>query len=218
MIIFLLPGCNSSQDNKSTEVKEVEQSDLKMFISEEKELFEKVKAENKIQSYKDFLIRFPKGKFSKDVQNLLEKRYAEGIKTCSDLIIEASDYCFKVCSGYSTIWKIAIESRYLDFNKQILTFQEELRSKGRLDEIMKTRSALEEFMKKFIDPLTKHNEAYKKLVELYGIYCQVYALSLQPVGSLMSFNNSVNQLQSEIVRTKSELDAMIDIRVKEDSN
>ncbi len=179
--------------------------------NDEEELFKKAKAENKIQSYKYFLMRFPNGICSVEAQNLLEKRYSEGIKVCSDLIMEAVDYCLRVCSGYSDIRDTSIKSRYLNFNEQVLSMQSEFKAEGILEEIKKTKLKLEEFMRKFIDPPPRYSEAYKKIVELYGVYSQIYALAIQPTGSLATFNNSINTLKSKTISLKSELDAMVNM-------
>jgi len=189
------------------ETEEKAQEDI--LALQEKDLFEKTKAENKIESYREFLNRYPKGKFAEQAQELLNKRYKEGVEVCANFIIVHAEESIKICNVYSRVWQEAIESNFLDFNTQLLLIHNKLESQGTYRELEEVKSKLTEFMKKFIEPPSKYVDVHKKIVELYGIYSQIYSLAVAPTGSLLSFNNSVSQLQSNLIKAKNELDVML---------
>jgi hypothetical protein len=181
------------------------------FVYEEK-VFKETKTVNKIESYRFFIQRFPKSRFLKEVNVLLEKRYEEGLEFCSDLIIHEAERCILICSEYSRVWNKAIE-RQVSFESAILKLQEALNSENIYESLRKMKYLTEKMMEKLIDPPLRYNESYKKLVNLYGVYSQVYAFAVQPSGSLLTFNNSINDLQSQLIKLKNELNAML--RIKE---
>jgi len=183
---------------------------FRKFVYEEK-VFKETKTVNKIESYRFFIQRFPKSRFLKEVNSLLEERYEEGIDFCSDLIIHEAERSILICLEYSRVWNKAIE-RQASFDSAILKLQEALNSENIYKSLREMKSLTEKMMEKLIDPPLKYNESYKKLVNLYGVYSQVYAFAVQPSGSLVTFNNSINDLQSQLIKLKNELNAMLKIK------
>ena len=60
-------------------------------------------------------------------------------------------------------------------------------------------------MRKLKNCPNQYQEAYNALLELHGIYSQLHSLASSPTGSLLSFNNRVNDLESEFTRIEGKL-------------
>lgn len=109
-----------------------------------------------------------------------------------------------VTNGISKLWRLAIDTN-LDFNMEIqkflLNFEESEEGK-KLENINKE---IEIGMKMLKNYPKQYQEAYNTLLELYGIYSQIYSLARSPSGSLMSFNSKCNDLSSEFIKIVSKL-------------
>ena len=63
-----------------------------------------------------------------------------------------------------------------------------------------------------------YTEAYASLVEIYGIYIQIYDQSKNPSGSLLTFNSAVKDLSSQFENSYGQLKVLkpeIEQQVKE---
>lgn len=72
-----------------------------------------------------------------------------------------------------------------------------------------SKKLIDDLMKDISSPPDKYKNAHPKLIELYGIYSQIYSQAKSPSGSLVSFNSSINDLQSKFIKTSNELNALI---------
>ena len=108
-----------------------------------------------------------------------------------------------VIEGVSGVWRNAIEDRS-DFNHSIREYLEKV-AKGSLETLKKENKEIERGMQDLKDYPIQYQEAYNTLMDLYSVYSQIYSLALFPQGSLMSFNNKVNDLSSEYTKIVSKL-------------
>jgi hypothetical protein len=74
-----------------------------------------------------------------------------------------------------------------------------------LEKIKESNTKIERGMQDLKDYPIQYQEAYNTLMDLYSVYSQINSLALSPSGSLMSFNNKVNDLSSEFTKIFSRL-------------
>ncbi|MCL6571300.1 MAG: hypothetical protein K6T88_06380 [Bacillus sp. (in: Bacteria)] len=137
-----------------------------------------------------------------------ENNYRIDLLHSHDMILMYSDLCITTCQLYSNNWKIAIENRK-DFNKELQNTMEKAKEKGIYDLINNNKSDIDSKMKNLVDPPKSYLRAHEKLVEMYGIYSQLHSLALNPSGSLVSFNNTVNDLQNKLIKTSGEFKVLL---------
>lgn len=75
--------------------------------------------------------------------------------------------------------------------------------KDQLDDLQTRHHELESKMQGMTMPPSQYKKAYDELEELYAIYSQLYSLALNPTGSLVSFNQKINDLSSEFTKQES---------------
>jgi hypothetical protein len=107
-----------------------------------------------------------------------------------------------ILEGTSKVWRSAIEIG-VDFNGQIQGYLAGMKSSLKIME--DNNNKIEVGMQDLKDYPIQYQEAYNTLMELYEVYSQIYALARAPSGSLMSFNNKVNDLTSEFTKITSRL-------------
>jgi hypothetical protein len=128
-----------------------------------------------------------------------EKRFLETTYS----LIANTQVSLTIIDGTSQIWRKSIESDYSDFNLEIQEYL--IMEKGILDKSSKTDEKIILGMQKLKDYPIQYQEAYNTLMELHGVYSQLYSLANSPSGTLMSFNNKVNDLQSDFTKVLSKL-------------
>ena len=85
-------------------------------------------------------------------------------------------------------------------------------------EIDNLKSTIDENMIALQNPTSDYTEAYASLVEIYGIYIQIYDQSKNPSGSLLTFNSAVKDLSSQFESSYGQLKVLkpeIEQQVKE---
>lgn len=115
------------------------------------------------------------------------------------------------CELLSSAWSIAIHEKkaidgtYVsDFNKALMIFQEEIAIKNTDQEIRNRQSNIKETIKDLKD---KKNGSYDTFINLYTNIIQLSELAINPNGSLQSYTNNINNLESEINKQITELEA-----------
>ena len=134
--------------------------------------------------------------------------YKTNLLRANDYVQLYSKSCFNLCNLRSSTWERSIKSGK-DFNVEISKETEELERVGRLASIRNSKTSMERYMKEASNPPKGYEKAHDKLVEMYGIYSQIYSLSLNPSGSLVSYNNAINDLQSKLVKASSEFNVLV---------
>lgn len=134
-----------------------------------------------------------------------QKKVAE---TIGEIFIAISK-CVKMCSIYSEKWREGIAIEYYDISEYIERQVNEFKAKGDIADIRTSKTQIDELMSSLASPPKSMIDVHRKLVELYGIYSQVYNLALEPSGSLMSYNRAVNDLQSNFIKVADELKVML---------
>ncbi len=126
--------------------------------------------------------------------------------TYNDLL-KGTELSLKTCQSYSKTWSYAIENGR-DFNIEIENQKEQFSKSINLS-LINQKNNIDSKMKEIFYPPKEYQQAHEKLVEMYGIYAQLYSLALNPTGSLVNYNNTVNELQSKLVKTSSEFKVLI---------
>ncbi|MEG2538385.1 MAG: zinc ribbon domain-containing protein [Clostridium sp.] len=125
------------------------------------------------------------------------KKYEETFtRTTLDILTETYSSQL-MCIEISEIWRNAIDSSYKDFNTEIANKQEQWKSDGVYEERETAKINIENNMKELRNPPEEYEEVYKLFVDLYGIYGQIYRQATSPQGSIMTYNQDVNQKTSE---------------------
>jgi len=129
------------------------------------------------------------------------EKYELNFATATIKILTEAYICETMCNSISVTWRNAIESSYKDFNTEIRIMQDKLKNDGSLDERQKAKDDIEKTMKQLQNPPKDYEEAYKLLIDLYGYYGQIYSQATSPQGSLLTYNQDVNQKASEFSKT-----------------
>lgn len=127
-----------------------------------------------------------------------EKKFLEA----SSKIIANTYLSLMVIEGTSGAWRRAIDYGH-DFSGRITEYLDKV--KDSLKSLESTNHEIEIGMQDLKDYPIQYQEAYNVLMELYGVYSQIFSLARYPSGSLMSFNNKVNDLSSEFTKIVSKL-------------
>ncbi|KZL88790.1 zinc ribbon domain-containing protein [Clostridium magnum] len=102
-----------------------------------------------------------------------------------------------MCNIISTDWRSAIYDTHEDFNTKLADLHSRWDSNGKLKETKDAKDKIESNMTKLKKYPKDYEESYKILVELYGVYGQLYDQATYPSGSLITYNQDVNQKESE---------------------
>lgn len=111
-----------------------------------------------------------------------------------------------ILNGISETWRDAIEKYGKFFNEPIRAF---LNSEGiqlQLEQIATTDTEIKEQLQRLSKYSFRNKEKYNELMNLYGVYSQLYSLAKEPTGSLKTFNAKVNDLSSEFTRIRSRIE------------
>ncbi|WP_461615220.1 zinc ribbon domain-containing protein [Clostridium sp. Marseille-QA1073] len=139
---------------------------------------------------------YDKNKKAEEAKKYHEKYELTFAKTTLDILTET--YTSQLmCSQISDTWRNAIDSSYKDFNTEIAKQQKQWEDKGVFKERETAKNNIEKNMKELRNPPEDYEEAYKLFVDLYSIYGQIYSQATSPQGSLMTYNQDVNQKSSE---------------------
>lgn len=112
-----------------------------------------------------------------------------------------------VAEGVSAAWNSGIDSggeSGMTFAK--LKIEDWLdKAKDQINGLKDSNEKIEQDMQMLRECPAQYKDAYNALIELYGIYSQIYSLALNPSGSLQSFNNKIHDLKSDFDNKSSKL-------------
>jgi len=140
--------------------------------------------------------------------NSQKEKYKNDLLKTHDLIQNNIKTCILASDLYSTVWRNAIEDRK-DFNIEINNVINESKRIGQYKVMDMSKEKIDNEMKQLSNPPKNYQRAHDKLVEMYGIYTQIYSLALNPSGSLVSYNNTINDLQNKLIKTSSEFKVLL---------
>ncbi len=147
--------------------------------------------------YSNFLVRK-----NQSIGEAKKAEYEKKFLDVSSKVIMNTYLSLTIIEGTSGAWSKAIDYGS-DFNTRIRTYLDGMRDY--LKSLEDTNSKIEVGMQNLKDYPIQYQEAYNTLMELYSVYSQIYSLAFSPSGSLMSFNNKVNDLSSEFTKIVSKL-------------
>ncbi|PRR80687.1 Double zinc ribbon [Clostridium liquoris] len=110
---------------------------------------------------------------------------------------EGSSFCNKCGTRLNEMINDALEDNKM---KQSICEENEgnkEQDKGVLKERETAKNNIEKNMKELRNPPKDYEEAYKLFVDLYSLYGQIYSQAMSPQGSLMTYNQDINQKSSE---------------------
>jgi len=130
--------------------------------------------------------------------------YLTKLHLAISLIPISATWCNKMCETYSTAWNKAIEDQ-VDFNTALSLTHALADDLGDINQIERQKKDIESILKNLNALPDYLPEVHKKTIEFFGIYAQLSSLAINPSGSLMSYNNKVHELQSNLVSKSNEL-------------
>lgn len=86
-----------------------------------------------------------------------------------------------------------------DFNDALFNLQTDTSFSDKISDIEKNQESVEKLMKELKNPPAEHKEAYDTLKEFYDCYLEFTSLATNPNGSLQSYTNDYNDLDSEVM-------------------
>ena len=129
--------------------------------------------------------------------------YEDKFLNISSKIIANTYSSLLITGGISATWSTAIQYEYGFFNNKILQYLDD--SKDILEKMESINKEIEIGMQELKNYPIQYQEAYNIMMEMYSIYSQIYSLAQAPSGSLMSFNNKINDLQLDFTKYASKL-------------
>lgn len=132
----------------------------------------------------------------KQVQ-LYHQQYELNFAKTTINILTETYLCGQMCTQVSDTWRVAIEITRKDFNTELVSLHNQWDSNGLLKERETAKNNIEKNMKQLQNPPKDYEETYKLFVDLYSIYGQIYSQATSPQGSLVSYNQDINQKMSQ---------------------
>lgn len=130
------------------------------------------------------------------------KEYERDFIVVVDKINRNTGLCVKVLDSVSETWSGAIQ---FGFPIDSVISGKLSSHKESLDKIRKLNNEIEMSMQRLKDYPVQYKEAHNTLMELYGVYNEIYHLTLSPSGSLATFNKKITDLVSSFVNMSSKL-------------
>ncbi|MCP3029650.1 hypothetical protein [Halobacillus sp. A5] len=96
-----------------------------------------------------------------------------------------------------------------DFNKVISGLGEYYSSNGQIEEIESSSESIQTKIKELNTPPADYEKVYDKVVELYTMSEEYKELAIKPSGSLMTFNQTSEQLSTDIVSNYKEIEVIM---------
>ncbi len=124
------------------------------------------------------------------------KKSQENYKANLDEVLQAIAGELYVCNGfcnvYSEIWSKAINDDE-DFSKVLSKARDRAEEGGFIKTLQDKKNKIKFLMKELKDPPDEYKESYNVLLDLYTEYTHLESLAEEPSGSLISYNNDVNE-------------------------
>ena len=135
-----------------------------------------------------------------------KEKYLVNFQLAEILILGSVISSVELCEIYSDTWSDAIDRRR--------NFSDAVNSKiavnsSKITDLEEQKEVIDKLMKELNNPPNEFKKAHDKLLEIYGIYTQLYSQAKGPSGSLMTFNQNVNKLQEDFLRANHELGILV---------
>ena len=148
--------------------------------------------------YSNFII-----KKNQSIGEAKKAAYENKFLAVSSKIIANTYLSLLTTEGISATWSLAIQYGHSSFDSEIKKYLDD--SKDILEEMENINKQIEMGMQELKNYPIQYQEAYDTMMEMYSVYSQIYSLAQSPSGSLMSFNNKVNDLKLDFTKCVSKL-------------
>ncbi|MCG1020788.1 hypothetical protein [Sutcliffiella horikoshii] len=98
-------------------------------------------------------------------------------------------------SGYGGSSNILID----DFNKNLASLSKYYSDTGKIQELESASEAIKANLKELNNPPETYKNAYNEVLEFYTLANEYIQLATNPAGSLITYNQSRNQLSTEVI-------------------
>lgn len=96
-----------------------------------------------------------------------------------------------------------------DFNVSLQSLFADSEFKKQIDSIEGNQLLVKDFMKELQNPPKQYEDAYEKIRDFYDVYLEFTNLVINPSGSLQSYTNKFNELDSDTVNAYQAMDLYI---------
>lgn len=131
-----------------------------------------------------------------------KEKYLKTLQLTEVLILGSVISSIKLCEEYSDTWRDAIDRRR-NFSDAVNSKMAE--NKSRINDLEEQKEVIDKLMKELNNPPNEFKKTHDKLLEIYGIYMQLYSQAKGPSGTLVSFNQNINRLQEDYFKASNEL-------------
>ncbi|MBC9786127.1 zinc ribbon domain-containing protein [Heliobacterium chlorum] len=147
----------------------------------------------------------------KENQKINRKDYIENINIAEEHIQTSYLTTSLINATYSSVWSNAIKSSWRDFNDDLKEARDKLRKDKTFDGLDEKKDKIDKdiYWCKMNLPSEDFKAAYDALIEEYDVYNQSYELAKSPSGSLITFNQTLNKLDADMVKAKNRFKSQV---------
>ncbi len=135
-----------------------------------------------------------------------EQAYNNQLGLTAVNILLQSKLADTMCQKYATDWNNAIDlssSLNDDASSTINNFisldENGYEIDGTMAKLKSSKQKIDTEMQSLVTPPSKYQQAYNQVLQMYNSYTKLESEAESPQGSLIEFNQNVNQLSSEII-------------------
>jgi len=129
---------------------------------------------------------------TKKSQENYKAKYKANLDEVLQVIAGELYVCNGFCNVYSEIWSKAINDDE-DFSKVLSKARDRAEEGGFIKTLQDKKNKIKFLMKELKDPPDEYKESYHVLLDSYTEYTHLESLAEEPSGSLISYNNDVNE-------------------------
>lgn len=133
----------------------------------------------------------------KDAKEKAIKAYGENFNQTAALIYANNLLSQLKCYYISEIWSLAIKDKWKDFSTEVNKLIKRWDENALTASAEESKSSIDEKMIALQNPVHDYVEAHKLLIEMYGLYVQMYEQSKSPTGSLLTYNSAIKNIASD---------------------
>lgn len=143
------------------------------------------------------------------------RTYEKNANSALSYMKKTSIYSSAITDYCALTWAAAVENhmykgRYTsDFNRALSWLYADLDSAKILDTLNLYQSKLDSTIKTINEPPEKYKDVYSSIIDCYSQVSELSELAKSPKGSLMTFSQSKNELQSKIAAKLKEVEVML---------
>ena len=129
------------------------------------------------------------------------------IRLIGTLLGSCAKTCGEILDQHSSMWSGAIEAR-IEISEALGRLSSRLAAQGVFESLARMDAALKESLALVKSPADSDKDAYNVLLDYYSMYAEGYSLARTPSGSLVTFNQRKERLESDIKRASAKLDVL----------